>query len=217
MQVKDKSSAQKVIVIPEGIHAPPKNVNMVKEANSVEATTTVASPLSGAVLHHMGDGHLTFPISGVSSVEPTQSDKKNGDDKGCGDKDKEEGKDGGNIKSAEKIIKPEETVKSAETGAFKNAEGVYHDVMELLADSDVKTFQLLNWGGGPIKIFFGLAVVTNKNAKAWSMLVSLKTFPFSPLPANRCIALQLHIVHAASSGGRKVSAPGLHKLTIEAL
>ena len=70
-----------VIVIPEGIHAPPKNVNMVKEANSVEATTTVASPLSGDVLQHMGDGHLTFPISGVSSVEPTQSDKKNGDDK----------------------------------------------------------------------------------------------------------------------------------------
>ncbi len=60
------------------------------------------------------------------------------------------------------------TGKSEKTGAFRNGEGVFHDVLDLLAAPEVETFKKLEWGGGPISMFFGARKMTTENAEGWS-------------------------------------------------
>ena len=60
------------------------------------------------------------------------------------------------------------TGKSQETGAFRNDYGEFHDVRDLLAAPEVETFKKLEWGGGPIIMFFGTQNMTTENLEGWS-------------------------------------------------
>ena len=61
--------------------------------------------------------------------------------------------------------------KSTETGAYKNKDGAFKDVMDLLDSDEVKTFKVLRWGGEPARAFRGLIVVNNQNDHAWKLHV----------------------------------------------
>ena len=63
--------------------------------------------------------------------------------------------------------------KSTDTGAYKNKDGAFKDVMDLLDSDEVKTFKKLRWGGAPVKAFLGLVVVSNQNDKDWKAFVDL--------------------------------------------
>ena len=55
--------------------------------------------------------------------------------------------------------------------AFSLLQGEFKDVADLLKTDEVKTFQKLKWGGGPVSMFWGLAEMNNSNKSVWEVHV----------------------------------------------
>lgn len=66
---------------------------------------------------------------------------------------------------------PPPSDKSEKTGAFRNGDGAFHDVRDLLAAPEAETFRRLEWGGGPVRMFFGCCWMTTANADWWNRWV----------------------------------------------
>ena len=138
---KDRASAQKVIVLPEGIHKPAAPAAPAVPAVPA-APAAPAEPRKQAMLEGPDEGWASAKdLSGAAGAakDSQAEDKKAGDvAPAAADKDvveAEADKAGPAGAGAKVAPEPSKASKSEADGAFKNEEGVFHDVLELL-DSD---------------------------------------------------------------------------------
>ena len=91
-------------------------------------------------------------------------------------------------------------------------QGVFKDVSDLLKSPEVKTFQKLKWGGGPVPIFWGLAQMNNGNKSAWEAHVIRvdkivgRVLPICIVISIACI---LSVCNLAGLGSPPLPLPGL--------
>ena len=91
-------------------------------------------------------------------------------------------------------------------------QGVYKDVYDLLKSPEVKTFQKLKWGGGPVSMFWGLAEMNNGNKSGWETHVKYldqivgQILPVCILASIACI---LSVRNLAGLGSPPSPLPGL--------
>jgi hypothetical protein len=57
---------------------------------------------------------------------------------------------------------------SEKNGVSRNGKEVFHNVRDLLAAPEVEIFKRLEWGGGPILMFFGTNEMTTGNIEGWN-------------------------------------------------
>ena len=160
--VKDRAAAQKVIVLAEGIHKP-KPVPEPAQTPPPKPKEDIAddSGEKGRFLNVVPASEGTEAV--INRPAPSESAEIQVQISAAAKLPKEEGGAAVGNKVAPEGIK----AKSAETGAFKNEEGVFRDVLDLLDTEEVKTFKKLNWGGGPIKMLFGTRLMHNQNVDNW--------------------------------------------------
>ena len=154
---KDRSSATKVIVLPEGIHKPKPAPAPEPAPEKPKEDTGDAKEAAGKLLD----------VVPAEAAGPTQEVKV---DIAAASKDGGTAAPAGAGAGASKVA-PEPAERSEATGAFKNEEGQFRDVLQLLDADEVKTFKKLNWGGGPIKMLFGTRLMTNQNVDGWGKWV----------------------------------------------
>jgi hypothetical protein len=89
---------------------------------------------------------------------------------------------------------------------------VYKDVTDLLKSPEVKTFQKLKWGGGPIIFFWGFRQMTNGNKAAWEahvLRVDKIVGRVLPLCIVISVACILSVRNLAGLGTVVIPLPGL--------
>ena len=94
-------------------------------------------------------------------------------------------------------------------------QGEYKDVSDLLKSDEVKTFQKMKWGGGPVKFFWGYAEMSNSNKSGWETHVTKvdrlmgQIFPVCVVISIACILFARNLV---GLGDAPVQLPGLPDL-----
>ena len=86
------------------------------------------------------------------------------------------------------------------------------DVFDLLKSDEVKTFQKLKWGGGPVAIFGGLAEMNNTNKSTWElhvMTVDKLIGQILPICIIASIASILYVRDLAGLGKATMPLPGI--------
>eukprot|EP00291_Cryptomonas_curvata_P009097 CAMPEP_0172190890 /NCGR_PEP_ID=MMETSP1050-20130122/23372_1 /TAXON_ID=233186 /ORGANISM="Cryptomonas curvata, Strain CCAP979/52" /LENGTH=835 /DNA_ID=CAMNT_0012865829 /DNA_START=620 /DNA_END=3127 /DNA_ORIENTATION=- len=164
---KDRAAAQKVIVLAEGVHKhtakpppqpaaaaapPPMNKDGIAEEAAAAGKFLNVLP-SDAV----AADQLPPPMSAAAEVKV--------DIAVAGGVNKEAV---GGCKVA-----PVPAERSEATGAFKNEEGVFRDVLQMLESDEVKAFKRINWGGGPVRMLFGMRIMSNTTVDSWVWWVEL--------------------------------------------
>ena len=94
-------------------------------------------------------------------------------------------------------------------------QGNYQDVSDLLKSAEVKTFQKLKWGGGPVKLFWNLAEMNNGNKSAWETHVHKVDRVLGQILTSSIIvsiACILSVHNLAGLGNPPMPLPGLPDL-----
>jgi hypothetical protein len=94
-------------------------------------------------------------------------------------------------------------------------QGVYKDVNDLFKTAEVKTFQKLKWGGGPVKFFWGLAEMNHDTKSGWEAhVIRVDKIVSTILPP--CIVISiaciLSIRDLAGLGSAALPLPGIPDL-----
>jgi hypothetical protein len=199
---KDRASAQKVIVLAEGVHKvpakpppPPAAAEPQPVAKDGVAEEAAAEGKFNDVLPSATPAAAPpEPSAAVTvNIEAAAGDAEKGAAGGC-------------------KVAPVPAELSEATGAFKNEEGVFRDVRQLLESEEVKTFKLINWGGGPVRMLFGTCSVSNANVDAWARWVErvdgIARLVF-PITITITIASILAVPNLAGLGSAPMPALGL--------
>ena len=163
---KDRASAQKVIVLAEGVHKPSA------KPPPQPAVAAAPPPMTKDVI--ADDAAVAGKLLSVLPSDAAAADQLPPSKSAAAEVKVEIAASGGTSKEAAASgckVAPVPAERSEATGAFKNEEGVFKDVLQMLESDEVRAFKLLNWGGGPVRMFLGARVMSNANVDSWAKWV----------------------------------------------